>query len=150
MPEGFSGVHQILCRVTEIRIFRNVNHRLLLAVTVGIFFKGGTHKAHRAGLLGHKGLNQLSGAVAHQHIFQMDAKILRRQQRIDPHTGGVLRQKLLKAGFQLVDELLGREVGVYQIAEVQQLGVSPITAVAVRSTFSSSSGVNMEAAISRS
>ena len=77
----------------------------------------------------HKYLNQLRGAISNHDVLLPHAKISGGQQTVDPHAGGVFRDQNLKIGFHLVKHLLRRKIGIDEIAEVQQLRITPVTAV---------------------
>ena len=54
-------------------------------------------------------------------------EILSCQEAIYAHTRGVLPKQRIEARLNLVDHLLGWKIGVYQIAEVEHVGVAPVT-----------------------
>ena len=95
-----------------------------------VFLKARADDPDLAGKTLHEGLDQLRGPVADQNAPLRQAEVLGRQQGIDVHPGGILRQQRLKAGLDLIAHPLGREVGVDQIAEVQHARIAPIAAVA--------------------
>ena len=122
--------HQVVGGIPEVRPRRGKADVGPVLTAVGILLKCGADEAGDALQPGHQSLDQLRRAVAHHDIVLVDGKIPACQQGIYPHAGGILGQQRGKVGLQLVDQPLGREVGIHQIAEVQQLGITPVAAVA--------------------
>ena len=120
--------HHVVLGIGEIRVFRAELD--LIRITVTVFLKARADDPDLAGKTLHEGLDQLRGPVSDQNAALRQAEVLGRQQGIDVHPGGILRQQRLKAGLDLVAHPLGREVGVDQIAEVQHARIAPIAAVA--------------------
>ena len=122
-------VRQVVDIIREVFILRREVNRLGFIVAVGIFFKGRAHKADFPRQLLHEQLNQLRRAVADQDIFCVHSEIFSRQQRINSHARRILRQEIFRVGCNFVKQLLRREVGINQITKINQLGITPITAV---------------------
>ena len=122
--------HQVIRRVVEIRVLRLVDHQLPGIIPVGILLKGGPHDAQPALKGCHQGFDQLRRAVAHHDILLMDTEVPGSQQGVHPHSRGVLGQQRFKAGLHFRHQLFRREIGVDQIAVIQQLGIPPVAAIA--------------------
>ena len=78
----------------------------------------------------HEYLNQFRGTIADHDVLRPYAEVSGGQQAVDPHAGGIFRDQDLKIGFHLVEHLLRRKIGIDEIAEVQQLRITPVAAVA--------------------
>ncbi len=122
--------HQVVRRVGEVGILRHVGHHAVGAPAVGVLLEGGVDHAHRTLDGAHEALDELGGAVAHADVGLAQTEVFGSQQRIDAHSRGVFAQQGLEVGFQLLDHALRREVGIDQIAEVEQGGEAPVAAVA--------------------
>ena len=76
------------------------------------------------------GVDQLRRAIAHDNLFRMYVGITGRQLGVDPHAGRVFRQQRVEIGLDLLFQPLVREIGVHQIAEIQQHRETPVASEA--------------------
>ena len=116
---------------------RYEGHLLVFIISIWIFLERRTDEAGlsstpvREGLgVGlHQYFDEFGSTIARHDIGFTDAKALAGNQRVDLHAGRVFRQQCVEIGPQFVLHPATGEVGIYQIAEVQQLWESPETAI---------------------
>lgn len=129
------GILEILDNVFRgvgvVFVIGGVGDAVVFVVSVGVFLESGADEAGFAFQLVHEGLDELRRAVAHADVLFVDAEVLCGQEAVDILARGILGQEGIKAGLQFVLHLLGREVGVHQVAEVQHPGIAPVAAVAL-------------------
>ena len=59
----------------------------------------------------------------------MDTEVFCCQQRVDPHSGGILGQEFGEVSLDLIDQALRRIIRVHQIAKIDQSGIAPVSTV---------------------
>ena len=98
---------------------------------VRILLESGQRDAGRAG--GEHagiGVDQLRRAIAHDNLFRMYVGIACRQLGVDPHAGRVFRQQRVEIGLDFLFQPFVREIGIHQIAEIQQHRETPVASEA--------------------
>ena len=122
-------IHKVICRICIVPVIWYEVNGLFSVVSVGILVKCGSYESRSSVQKTHEGLDQFRRAVSYHYVFLMYGEVFCGEKRIDPHAAGILCEQSIKAGPELVLHLLVREIRIHKIAEVQKLGISPVSAI---------------------
>ena len=79
----------------------------------------------------HKALDELSCAVAYKDVFLVNTKVLCCQKTVDSHSGRIFREQCVKVCPEFILHSFRWEVGIYQVAEIKELRITPESAESV-------------------
>ena len=89
---------QVIGSIRIIVIIRNKIDRVNSAVTIWIFFKRGSDKAHLSVEKSHKALYKLCRAVADQDVLVRNSEVFCRQKAVYPHSAWIFGKKRIEIG----------------------------------------------------
>ena len=115
--------------ILKIHLLYIKNNTLICIVSIRILFECRPDKSNLSIISLKQSFDQFRRPITDHNIILLHAKIFGCQQGIDIHPGRILCNQRIKVAFNLVKQPLRREIRVYQIAEIQYLRISPISAI---------------------